>query len=70
MNMWKAAQYECTVGLTLRAVLSNEALVTDTPSILTTSLVLTVPWAGQHGTVWSGETIVTHTVAINAVTSV
>lgn len=55
--------------LTFRAVLSNEALITDTHSVLTASLVLAVTRAGQYGAVRSSETLITHTVAIDAVTS-
>lgn len=70
IKLWKDQQYVFMIYLTLRAVLSNEAHVTDTHTILTVSLVVAISWAGQYGTVRSSESLVTHTVAIDAVTSV
>lgn len=70
MKLQRARQPVCTAVFTFRAVLSNEALITHTHSILAAPLVLAVSWAGQYRAVRSGETFVTHTVTVNTIASV
>lgn len=66
----KSVHYVSVVHLTLRAILSDEALITDTHSVFTASLVVAVLWAGEYRAVWSGEALIAHAAAIYTVASV